>query len=438
MNEIPTLKQYCFQYLLRNHEKIPKKVSQIYEISDIREEFISMAKRKNLVDDQFFSIFGEIFILSNSNISNTPTTASSALSNNSNSNSNTPTNNIVNNNNNNNTNTNTTVDSESSGGGGVGNENNSNNNSNQNNIQNNHCTNIDIQTIKSIDLSGLSRITDISIQILHRYTNLESLNLSFCTGISNDFIRPLSSKASHINSLNLYFTNTNDNTLHAIANAYPNLKSLLIGGCSSVTEAGLKHLLKCPQLTHLDISHCKKLNNNNALKVISFPNLTYLNASWCFELASGDNCFHKIAKACPKLSTLMIATSNINESQLTKVLSEAKKLTTLDISYCHLALTPESKVYKYLGNIQNLNLSGCQFKEPVLKKVLESTPFLEELDLSHQDSLSWSLVDSIIKDPQIHKHLRILNFSSSKFDKFDQEAIMDIPSLTVFLPSLSN
>ncbi|KAN0041707.1 hypothetical protein ACTFIV_004253 [Dictyostelium citrinum] len=458
--EISTLKQYCFQYLLRNHEKIPsKKVSQIYEISDIREEFISMAKKKNLVDDQFFSIFGEIFIISNL-YHNLQNNNNNNNNNNSNTNShdshnteddmdldttssvstNTSLISDINNTTNNNNNINNTI---------INNNNNNNNNSDNNNINNNNNNNsnnnneiipqlttnttIDLTNIQKINLSGLARLTDISIQYISGYKHLQELDLSFCTGVSNEFVKHLSKIP--LVSLNLFnVTSVNDNTLQLIATSYPNLKRLLIGGCGNITEQGIKSLLKCTLLQELDVSHCKKLTNS-ALKLISFPCLTYLNASWCFDLTSGDNCFNKIAKQCTKLTTLRIAASAINEQQLIKVLSEAKKLTSLDISFCPNAIANvDSKLFKYMSAIQNLHIAGCSFKEPILRKIIDSTPHLKDLDISHQDGLPWSFIESIIKDQSTLSHLKTLNFSLSKFDKFDSDALLNIHSLTVFFP----
>eukprot|EP01132_Coremiostelium_polycephalum_P002366 gene2366-2925_t len=504
---VPTLKQLCFEYLLRNHEKVHKKVSLIYEIPEIREEFIKLTKRKNLVDDLFFSIFGEIFILENSNtdyhsssnqnnnnnigfLSNTTTTSSNNTTATGANFSGDTSMTIDDNNNNNSSNSNNTqqqqqqqqqskdqdvtmtvppqtiqqqqqqqpplqqqqqpqqqqqqqltsaptiINTPTSTQNTTVNTGTTTNTHQQ--INNGYSLNIDINTIKEIDLSGLSRITDLSIQFITKYTHLRHLNLSFCTGISNDFIKTLANGGPQdLWSLSLYNTNINDSTLQAIATTYPGIRQLLIGCCQGITETGIKSILKCSLLTTLDVSHCRRLNNN-ALKIINLPQLTNLNASWCFEMVSSDSCFYKIAKSCPRLSTLQIASSNIPENQLYKVLSEAKRLTTLDISYCPSSITSvESKVFKYLSQIQNLSLSGCSFKEPVLKKIIDSTPLLKELDLSHQDSILWSFVENcIIRDPQVLAHLKSINFSFSKFDKFDLDTLKTITSLNVFLPSL--
>ncbi|KYQ99828.1 hypothetical protein DLAC_03780 [Tieghemostelium lacteum] len=459
-NDIPTLKQLCFNYLLRNHDKIPKKVLQIYEITDIREEFISLAKRKHLVDDQFFKIFGEIFILSNSNIihniqntnnfsqnlQNTTTTnnSSSPVTNQNsiasiNSNNNGGGSNSFDDDNNNHLEQ-SNIDSLS-----PNNNNNVNNNisdnltNNSNNSSNNSITslNLELEQIKDIDLSGLPRITDISIQNLAQYNHLQNLELSFCTGVSSDFLKHLAqNRKIQLQYLNLYYTNINDQTIASVATHYPNIKSLLVGGCQLLTDQCVKSLLKLQNLHHLDVSHCKKLTTS-AIKTLALPQLQLLNASWCIEVSSSDATYYKVAKGCPKLTCLQIAASNVSEYQLAKILQESKNLISLDISYCGIAITSvDSKVFKYLNNIQQLILAGCQFKEPILRKILEQTPNLRELDLSSQTALPWSLVDWIIKDSKLLTHLRLLNFSFSKFDRFDQDAFSMVQSLTVYLPSL--
>ncbi|EFA76026.1 hypothetical protein PPL_10605 [Heterostelium album PN500] len=273
-DRISSLKQHCFNFLLRHRENIPKNVNTIYEIPEIREQFVTLAKRKNLVDDQFFSVFGDVFILTGAN-SNTTTPfllnpqfhTASATQQQQQQQHNITYQNTSNNNNNDGdvemtppSNDYPIISSNS-------------NNINQSNVNINN-------SIYEIDLTGLGRITDISIQFITKYNNLQHLNLSFCTGISNDFIKILAANEMiQLQSLNLYYTNTNDQSIQSIVNAYPNLKSLSIAGCQSVTEAGIKSLAKCSSLTYLDISHIRKLSSS-ITKQLAFPQLIYLNASW--------------------------------------------------------------------------------------------------------------------------------------------------------------
>eukprot|EP01133_Synstelium_polycarpum_P012353 gene12353-14487_t len=360
---------------------IPKNVNVICGIPEIREEFVNLAKKKNLVDDQFFAIFGDMFIMSSvagavpvpvasSPSSTTPTSSSTAS---------TP-----------------------------------------------HPPQHQHQPQASNNTASVSSDGD-------------NLNLSFCTGISNDFIKILASnEAIQLQSLNLYYTNTNDQSLASIVSAYPNLKSLSIGGCLSVSDTGIKSLLKLQSLTQLDISYIRKLTASST-RNFSFPNLVNLNASWLGpETNSKEASFNKCVKGCPRLTTLAIASSNISESMLHKILAEAKRLTSLDISYCPAAITSlESKVFKYLGNLQSLSLAGCSFKEPIIRRVIEYSTVLKDLDISHQDGiLPWSLLLSIVEDKQVLQHLHTLDLSHSKFDKFDVDTLLRYPSLTIFLPSI--
>ncbi|GAM28998.1 hypothetical protein SAMD00019534_121740, partial [Acytostelium subglobosum LB1] len=405
---VQTLKQYCFNYLLRHRENIPKNITTIYEIPEIREEFVALAKRKNMVDDQFFSVFGDVFILTGAN-SNTTTPFL----------------------NNNPLNANSSNKQVTDGDVEMSTEsNNNNNNSITTRVGNSSTT-----RINEIDLSGLVRITDISIQFLTKYDHLQHLNLSFCTGISNDFVKVLATNpAIQLQSINLYYTNTNDQSIQSIVNTYPNLKSLSIAGCQMITEAAIKSLSKCSSLTYLDISHNRKLTPS-CTKHLAFSHLIYLNASWLGPEAK-EASFYKCAKNCPHLQSLSIAASNLTDSELQKILAEAKRLTSLDISYCPQALSLDTKTYKYLANLQSLSIAGCNFKEPILRKIMEYTTNLRDLDLSHQEgTMSWTFLTYIISDAHILQHLHTLNLSHSKFDKFDVDTLLQYPSLNIYLPT---
>ncbi|EGG24469.1 hypothetical protein DFA_02712 [Cavenderia fasciculata] len=533
-----SLKQTCLSYLLQRRESIPKNVNMICEIPEIREEFVNLSKRKNLVDDQFFSVFGDIFIGGSGNNSfnqqhqqsqqslhqqlqqpqsqqalhqpqqqqqqqqqlipsQTPiqTTASASTSSSSSSapssgqcqvgsqnggqinigqysNSSSSSSGV------------NMISSSANQGGGTNSQtlssvvhsnsnintctqqqqqkmenghfpivssdndiemipssiqqqqqqqqnhsitNNNHQNNNYNNTINNQNNNNNL-IVQEIDLSLLGRLTDISIQFLTKYTNLVHLNVSFCTGLSSEFVKFLAAVPEiQLQSLNLYNTNTTDTTLQLIVSTYSHsLRSIVW------------LLLKCTQLQHLDISHCRKLTSATT-KNLTFPNLLHLNASWIPTTETKESSFHKCVKACPKLTTLTIAASGISEAELLKILIEGgKRLLNLDISYSPNSITSiDSKVFKHMSQLQSLTLAGCSFKEPILRRIIESTPNLKELDISHQDGvLPWSLLMYIVSDSNILQHLHMINLSQSKFDKFDIETLLHYPNLKIYLPSV--
>eukprot|EP01111_Echinosteliopsis_oligospora_P013235 TRINITY_DN4693_c0_g1_i1.p1 TRINITY_DN4693_c0_g1~~TRINITY_DN4693_c0_g1_i1.p1 ORF type:complete len:229 (+),score=31.90 TRINITY_DN4693_c0_g1_i1:103-789(+) len=166
----------------------------------------------------------------------------------------------------------------------------------------------DAYPLKELNLQNCNKISDTSISLLSKKftTSLNVVNLSFCTGLTTDAYKILSSTCPSIHTLILNYTSLSDNALQLLASNLPGLKSLSIQGCNSITETSIQKVAsRCTELTYLDISYCKSINSNCIKAIASLSSLTYLDISWCSdkEQSVSDSAIQKLAKRCTNFSS---------------------------------------------------------------------------------------------------------------------------------------
>lgn len=115
-------------------------------------------------------------------------------------------------------------------------------------------------SLKELDISKSRwgcRITDkglYQISLAKCLSNLSSISLWGMTEISDNGIRQLVSGATSLQHLNIGGTFITDESLFAIANSCPHLKSINLWCCRHVTEHGLLVLVnKCRKLESINV-----------------------------------------------------------------------------------------------------------------------------------------------------------------------------------------
>ncbi|KAK9163398.1 hypothetical protein Syun_004300 [Stephania yunnanensis] len=113
--------------------------------------------------------------------------------------------------------------------------------------------------LKDLDISRSCWGCQITDEGLHKISlakcirNLTSISLWGMTGITDDGVIQLVSRASSLEHLNIGGTFITDESLFAIANCCPRLKAIVLWSCRHVTESGLIAL----------VNNCNKLESIN-------------------------------------------------------------------------------------------------------------------------------------------------------------------------------
>lgn len=101
------------------------------------------------------------------------------------------------------------------------------------------------RNIQQLNLSRCCLITRESTKILAEYgSELQDLNLSCLQWLGDEEVKALLEGCPHLQNINLSSTQITINSVIAIIQKYPNLKSLILTGCSRVSSDANKILLR--------------------------------------------------------------------------------------------------------------------------------------------------------------------------------------------------
>ncbi|RGB26463.1 hypothetical protein C1646_770410 [Rhizophagus diaphanus] len=131
-----------------------------------------------------------------------------------------------------------------------------------------------------INISSCSRLTDTAIHTLtDSYSNLKSLKLAHCDGISDIAIRKIT-QFYCLEYLNLYSMSalTADKSMRIIARSCPNIQYLNLQSCN-ITDGAIKEIaLSCYNLKHLDLYGVQHIISDLSISKIAkiCPNIYYI------------------------------------------------------------------------------------------------------------------------------------------------------------------
>ncbi|XP_047452803.1 dynein regulatory complex subunit 6 [Mugil cephalus] len=165
-----------------------------------------------------------------------------------------------------------------------------------------------VTNLQELNVSQCNLITDMSVlRIAQRFCKLYHLNLSYCERLTDSAVEWLS--GSCISSLDVTGCNIQDQGLASLERVC--LKKLILAECVYITDIGIEKVCKnVRDLEHVDVSHCVALSDA-AVRAFSF---------YCRSLATLR------MSGCPKMTDMAV-------QYLT---SGSQYLRELDISGCSL------------------------------------------------------------------------------------------------------
>ena len=180
-------------------------------------------------------------------------------------------------------------------------------------------------------------------EVGRRCPNLQSLNLSSCSSITDAGLSEVASGCSNLQSLDIWnCSSITDAGLSEVAKGCSNLQSLNVSNCGSITDAGLSEVAKgCSNLLSLDISNCSSITDAGLSEVAACSKLQSLDLRGCTNIT--DTGLSEVAKGCPNLLSLdLYGCTNITGAGLSEVARLCLNLRSLDCRDCK-AITAASK-----------------------------------------------------------------------------------------------
>ncbi|KAJ8755386.1 hypothetical protein K2173_019184 [Erythroxylum novogranatense] len=213
------------------------------------------------------------------------------------------------------------------------------------------------QSLGYLDLEGANFLTDESIVELSNYLcNLSFINLSLCSRLTSSTFFTLMENCHSLEDLRLERTNlgvehivkysTNrrvkslsltgnnnlsDECIKDIALSCPGLEVLKISYCPSITEEGIKEVIRnCREIIHLEMNRCIGIKNTDLN--FELPKLEILQAQ---GTGMDDEALAAISKKCPGLLQLDLeGCLNVTTKGVTQLVQNCRRLREISLKWC--------------------------------------------------------------------------------------------------------
>lgn len=148
---------------------------------------------------------------------------------------------------------------------------------------------------------------------------------------------------------------TDEGVLHL--SKLPELKTLNVSGCHRLSDVSLSTIGMLTKLEHLDLSYCAKITNQGLLRLTSLSRLEFFNVSNC-PLVSYDG-----LTSLPKFSELKILDLSNLESMRSNVIQKVCQLPKLEVlvfnTFQHLYDDSLKCICTHLSGLRKLYLDSC-------------------------------------------------------------------------------
>jgi len=262
-----------------------------------------------------------------------------------------------------------------------------------------------LTNLQQLDLSWCSSVTDEGIRALaesQHMANLQQLNLRWCSSVTDEGIRALaeSEHMANLQQLNLSACDSvTDEGIRALAESehMANLQQLDLDSCGSVTDEGIRALAESEHMANLqqlNLSGCRRVTDKSIRALAEsehMANLRQLNLGSCDSIT--DEGIRALAESqhMANLQQLNLRWCSSVTDEGIRALAESEhmaNLQQLDLSFCS-SVTDEGiralAESEHMANLQQLNLRGCNsVTDEGIRALAESEHManLQQLNLS--------------------------------------------------------
>ncbi|CAH2064713.1 unnamed protein product, partial [Iphiclides podalirius] len=140
-------------------------------------------------------------------------------------------------------------------------------------------------SLKKLSLESVE-LRDATCKLIGGCSNLETLNLAMCRGITAEGLAEILKGCVSLQALNISWCNLNEAALNLLVTALPQkLQRLNVGGARIMTDEMVQQLAsRCPRLLELDLSDCSRLGAASVAAALKLTRLEHLALSRCYLL----------------------------------------------------------------------------------------------------------------------------------------------------------
>ncbi|KAJ0029252.1 hypothetical protein NQD34_004249 [Periophthalmus magnuspinnatus] len=260
-----------------------------------------------------------------------------------------------------------------------------------------------------LNLRGCTFLTWPSIKCVSECRNLQELNLSECSNITDVMVQKLTKGCPGLLYLNLSATNITNQALRELSRNCLNLQYLSVAYCCRFTDQGFLYLTTgrgCHTLVHLNVSGCTQVRlSDKSLEFLSDSSICSLDISGCsvqdqvgartVKMKIYHVYCHQHSIWCDLQGLASLERVHLRKIVLAECIfvtdvgienlcRNVKYLEDVDISYC-AALTDRAirTLSFYCRGLITLKMAACvKMTDMGIHYLTTGTPYLRQLDVS--------------------------------------------------------
>jgi len=258
-------------------------------------------------------------------------------------------------------------------------------------------------TVKTISLSGCTRLTDRGLAIIARRCHiLQELEIQFCPNVTNGGLLDLTSRCNQLNHLDVSgcpMVSAVNVASGTSENKHLGIQYLDLSDCPHVDDTSLRLVVEsCPQLQYLYLRRCHQISDNSLRSISSYclmlrelsvsdcplvsdqglaelgrlgPSLRYLSVAKCDKIT--DSGVRTLARHCYRLRYLnMRGCEQVSDSAVEWLSRSCTRLRSLDIGKCDVSDLGLKLLSENCPNLKKLSVKSCTL---VTDKGVESVTY---------------------------------------------------------------
>ena len=216
---------------------------------------------------------------------------------------------------------------------------------------------------------------------------METFVLLGCNQFTSNGMKYLAKRCSNIKTFCISSGSFRDVGLKSVVKNLPQLNSLNIKDCDSLTDKGVRYIgLSKSNIKELNLENCHQITDSSIRYIArNCQRIESINLSGCWEIT--DNAILEITTELKNLKYLNISKcSNLTDTALSYIHEKSKSLETLVISETPINVTSDGlcQLVKNLPDLRDLNMmySSEQVNDDVVQAVSENSRTIKNLNVN--------------------------------------------------------
>ncbi|GJQ09752.1 hypothetical protein GpartN1_g1543.t1 [Galdieria partita] len=266
-----------------------------------------------------------------------------------------------------------------------------------------------IPCLKNLSIACCDKISGSGLEQIFCSKHLEFLNLSGCSRITSDALSHICS-LTNLKQLKLRHCSRIDNRALEHIGHLTNLETLELYECVKIDDEGLKYLQKCTQIRYLCLSGtCISADGIASLAEMYMPHLESLHLTRCSNLVGSQFSF-LLRRLSKNMKRLQLRYLHCVDEEVLRAISESfPQLESLNLTDCRQVTDKAISFLDNLSSLSVLKLAGTSVSDEGILRITQVLNRISELDISSCSLFSDKATSHILNNVEHLKALYISN-----------------------------